>query len=108
MRSDAINEVVGNAFSKKHLDFGNMGAIKTNEVMRKIKQEIEDEQDFDKYDYFDIVKLQMHESNVNWLRHCSSPFRIICFDNDQINILIHSKIDTVYIDATGRIMRKSI
>ena len=73
-RINAIQDVKNSPIAKKRLLFGDLGAIKSHDVYKKLKQEVNEANDYDKDDLIDLLMLQRHDANSQWFLSFSTPF----------------------------------
>jgi len=84
---------------------GNLGNVKSNAVLRKIKSEGKKRLQRDENNLVDAI--MMRQDHPEYIKKISDPFNIVVFSDEQIRIAnsIENKIE--YFDATGGIVRNS-
>ena len=107
-RAKTVIEATTNSISANRLEFGGMGPIKSIDVFKKIKHQEREKNDHHKDDFIDIYMKQQDPRYKEWLHTVTSPFKIVVFSQNQIDLLLKMKPESLFFDATGNICRSRI
>lgn len=93
----------------KLIKCGNLQDIKSDDVVRKIRSESLMADDYAKDDIEDLL-LTHSDKNIYYLGHVGLPAYAYVYSIEQLNLLKtldSNKPTTVYLDATGTVVRKA-
>lgn len=94
-----------NKLNPKYLAVGSLETVKSDSVYRKIRSEKLALNDRDKDDLIDMILMQ--KDHRDFIQVVGTPFHVYIFSREQIDIIKYTKVDTIFLDATGSIVRKA-
>lgn len=88
-----------------HIRCGNLGSIKSEPTLRKVRSEIKNSSKRHDNDLVDLI-LYM-ENHQDFIQQISSPFNVQIYSKEQIAVAKSSKHRTLFFDATGSLVRQN-
>ena len=104
-----INEMKADKAKMKRYVLGDLGEVRSVEAFKKLQQEKASFKDYHEDDFLDLICIQKSDDIYsNSIISISSPFEILIVRKEAIELYKKQGFPTIYFDATGTVVRKSI